>query len=102
MRVVSTSNYIMDLGSGAELVKRGQEITLPASAQQSAGERTDVMLRQKIVVRPDEWPAYRDKTEASWQAAQKNVAQARRESEAAVEQRRREAEERKRAKEGAA
>ncbi len=76
MKLVATADYLMDLGSGTEVVKRGQEFTPQPSFQASAAEQRGYLLRQKVGVEPKDWPAYRDRTEAKWQAAQKLVAAA--------------------------
>lgn len=80
MKLISTQDYIMDLGSGPEKVLRGQEFTPIGTGQQSSAERAHVLLKQKVGVKPEDWPAYRDRTEAKWQAAQKLVAAANAES----------------------
>lgn len=77
MKIVATSDYIMDLGSGPEVVKRGQEFAPIGNGIQSADDRARVLLAQRVAVLPKDWPVYRDRTEKQFQAVAALVAAAR-------------------------
>lgn len=102
MKLIATYDMTLNLGSGPEAVLRGQEIELPGTGQASRDEAARFMIRRGEAVLPADWPKYRDRTEAKRQAALKMVAEAQRETDRAVEARRRAAEERAKAKAGGA
>lgn len=102
MKIVATYDMILNLGSGPEPVLRGQEIEPPGTGVMNRNERARSLIGQGAAVLPEAWPKHRDRTEAKYQATQKMVEQAQRDTERAIDAKRKAAEERAKAKDGAA
>lgn len=100
--VVATYDMILNLGSGPEAVKRGQEIEPQGTRIMNRDERAHALIKQGAAVKPADWPKHRDRTEAKYQATQKMVEQAQHDTRRAIEAKRKAAEERAKAKAGAA
>ncbi len=94
MKVIATYDMILNLGSGPEPVLRGQEIEPPGTGIMNRAEHARSLIGQGAAVLPADWPKYR--------AGQMIVEQARCDGERAVEAKRKAAEERAKAKAGAA
>lgn len=77
MNIVATYDHFLDLGSGSELVLRGQTVNPPGTGRMSRDERARSLIRQGAAVLPEAWPKIQSRTEANVQAATKMVDQAR-------------------------
>ena len=77
MKIVATYDMTLNLGSGPEPVLRGQEIDPPGTGIMNRDERARQLIKQGCAVTPDNWPKYRDRTEARYRACMAMVAEAR-------------------------
>jgi hypothetical protein len=102
MKIVATYDMTLNLGSGPEAVLRGQEIDPPGTGTMDRTERATSLIRQGAAVLTADWPEYRDATEKKRDAALSMVAEAQKETDRAVDARRRAADERAKAQAGGA
>lgn len=77
MKIVATYDMTLNLGSGPEPVLRGQEFQPPGTGIMNRAEQAQSLIRQGCAVTPENWPKYRDRTEAKCQATRKLVEAAR-------------------------